>query len=109
MFIVVKSKKTEKCKVISFLEDMNPEFTALEFVDKYTNKKIYRIQYKNCFWLMGFCKPVSDNHSEYYGESNMFRTLKFDNKSDCDKFLNNVNGFYSTVRKEFNKDLEVII
>lgn len=109
MFIIVKSKKTEKCKVVSFIEDMNPNFVISGFTNNNTNKSIYRIQYKTNFWLMGFCRPLHHNKNEYCGESNMLRTLKFDNKDDCERFLKYVNDTYSAVRSEFNKDLEVII
>jgi hypothetical protein len=93
MFFIVKSKKTDKCKALHYLSDINNYFSVEAVNSEFRDSDIlYRIQYKNGFWLMGYLNLDSN----YIGEEDMFKILEFEDEFSCEFFL-------KVMVKNFNK------
>lgn len=83
MFYIVKSKQTDKCKVVHYLEEKSPSLHVVKRVST-DNKDFYRIQYHLGYWLMGYCDTKSN---QFIGESNIFKVLEFQSEDACNLFL----------------------
>lgn len=104
MFYIVKSKKTDKCKVVNYLEDSNPELKVSYRKSNVVGREFYQIQYKTGYWLMGYCDYKS-NH--YIGEPDTFRTLTFESNDGCELFMRLFSKNLESYRQDRNKATEV--